>query len=214
MTEGELNNVFDRLLARQPSDRERVLLHRTQKELGIDDSDSLWLVLVILGHYQQLYEEIPDRIQEVISYAVDRAKMRLEIETDAERARLQGALSETVLETIDKISVDRAKADRRWASTSLLATAMALFGLVGVAGYWAGWAVGGRSSNDAQLWAQSENGAYAYTLTQSGILGELKRCRAQDGDFHIQPDRSVVCVVKGSSSRSGPYSAKELGEDD
>ena len=58
-----LDDSFEKLLGRQPSDAERQNLYRVRDALGLKNNDALWLVLLALQHYQSLYENIPDRIE-------------------------------------------------------------------------------------------------------------------------------------------------------
>jgi hypothetical protein len=58
-----LDDSFTKLLGRQPSDAERQQLYRVRDALGLKNNDALWLVLMALEHYQNLYESIPERIE-------------------------------------------------------------------------------------------------------------------------------------------------------
>lgn len=214
MTEGELISRFDRLLNRAPTDHEKRVLLQLQKELGISDEDGLWLVLVILGHYEQLYSQIPDRIEAAGSYAIERAKKRFELETEAERKRIQGALTDAVLETIQETTVDRVKAERRRATALAGVVAIALMLIVGFGSYRWGFDTGQVSANAAQLWSVSKEGRYARRLGEFGILTNLRGCQASQGDFRITKERVIICETRGGQVHSvGPLPEEVLSPD-
>ena len=204
LTDGELDSFFDRLLGRLPSPPERELLLRTQKELGIPDGDGVWMVLVVLGHYQQLYERIPEKIETASSFAIEQAKRRLHAETEAETKRIHGALTKAVLDTIDATAGDLAKAERRRATALMGTVCLALVVVGGVGSYLWGFAEGSASSSSAELWGQSERGQYARTLDEFGVVGLLRACQESTGDFRITKDRVVICEAGTRVQSMGP----------
>ena len=213
MTNGELDSFFDRLLGRLPTPPERELLLRTQKELGIPDSDGMWIVLVVLGHYQQLYERIPEKIEAAASFTIDQAKRRLNAETEAERKRIQGTLTQAVLDTINETAGVQAKAELRRATALMGAVCLALVVVGGVGSYLWGFSRGAVSSTSAELWAQSDRGKYARTLDEYGIVGTLRACQASTGDFRITNDRVVICETGARVQSMGPLPRDALRPD-
>lgn len=214
MTEGELVSRFDKLLDRAPTDHEKRLLLQLQKQLGISDDDGLWLVLVILSHYEHLYKQIPGEIEAAGSFALERAKKRLEFETEAERKRIQGALTQAVLNTIEQTTVDRVKTERRRATAVAGAVSIALILVVGFGSYNWGFAKGEVSSDAAQLWSVSEQGQYARRLDEFGVLVNLRACQVSGGDFRITKERTVICETRGGRVHSiGPLPKAALAPD-
>lgn len=204
MTEGELESRFQKLLDRTPTDHEKILLLQLQKRLGISDDDSLWLILVALSHYEHLYRQIPEAIQTAGSFAVERAKTRFELETEAERKRIQGALTEAVLETVEVTVNNRWKAQRRWASAMNGLVSLFLLLFVAVATYHWGYDKGEISSSAAQLWALSDEGQYAYRLEMHGILNMLRQCQASGSELRITRERKIICITQTGVSVLGP----------
>lgn len=214
MTEGELVSRFDKLLGRAPSDHEKTLLLQLQKQLGISDDDGLWLVLVILSHYEHLYRQIPDQIKAAGSFAIERAMKRFELETEAERKRIQGALTQAVLATIEETTVDRVKTERRRATAFAGAASIALVLMIGFGSYSWGFDKGKMSANTAQLWAASDEGQYARGLEKIGLLSNLRACREANGDFRISKEGRMICETAGGQVHAmGPLPADVLSPD-
>lgn len=89
----DLGVSFERLLGRQPSDAERQELYRVRDALDLKNNDALWLVLIALQHYQDLYKGIPADIERASRAAASGA---------AERA--QGQISEAVGQLVPSVS--------------------------------------------------------------------------------------------------------------
>lgn len=214
MTEGELETWFDRLLGRSPTDEERNILLNVHRVLGLNDDDPMWLILLVLGHYEHLLEKIPDRIEAAGSFAIERAKRALEMETEAERRRIQGALTDAVLETVKETTTDRIKAERFAATAVAGAVCLAVMIVVGAVGYRWGYDNGQVSANAAQLWATSPTGRYAQRLDDYGLLGLLRTCRASDGDFRVDREARIICETRDGQVQSiGPIPDGVLAAD-
>lgn len=94
MTEGELDSWFQQLLGTLPTDKQKVALLTLQKKLGIRDDDALWSVLVILEHYERLYEAIPEKIATAGSFAIQQARTGLERSAESVRRRLEDEIAD------------------------------------------------------------------------------------------------------------------------
>ena len=71
-----VEEAFAALSDRQPNDKERQRLMRERDALHLKDNDALWRLLVVLGHYETLYAEIPTRIAQVASDVTDSVRSR------------------------------------------------------------------------------------------------------------------------------------------
>jgi hypothetical protein len=58
----DLDNTFEQLLGRAPSDEEKQILYRIKTALRLRDQDSIWAILMALGNFQFLYREHPKAI--------------------------------------------------------------------------------------------------------------------------------------------------------
>ena len=55
----DLDESFAQLLDRQPTDGERQRLYRVRDALNIKPTDAVWTLLMVLEHYQTMYEADP-----------------------------------------------------------------------------------------------------------------------------------------------------------
>jgi hypothetical protein len=202
MTEGELDSLFQQLLSTLPTDKQRVALLTLQKKLGIRDDDALWSVLVILEHYEKLYEAIPEKIATAASFALQQAQTGLERSAEGVRRRLEDEIADELMDLVERTAVDRAKAARRWATALSALTLSLLVIVVGLAGYGWGRSTGEQSANAAQLWTQLPNGRYAQKLDEHGVIYDLKSCREADGHFAITAKGTVLCETPDRKTRS------------
>jgi len=83
-----LDDSFTKLLGRQPSDAERQRLYRVRDALGLKNNDALWLVLIALQHYEQLYAGIPERIEAAAKKAAQSAAAQAQADINSAVAQL------------------------------------------------------------------------------------------------------------------------------
>jgi len=69
-------SMFDRLVGRQPSDKERQLLFRLQKELKLQDDDAVWSILIGSQVVTDLLQKIPAEVQKAAEAAAKSAALR------------------------------------------------------------------------------------------------------------------------------------------
>ena len=84
----ELEESFAKLLGRQPSDTERQKLYRVRDALGLKNNDALWLLIMVLEHYQNLYESIPERIEAAAKRAARSAAAQAQADVNSAIAGL------------------------------------------------------------------------------------------------------------------------------
>ena len=84
----ELEQSFAKLLGRQPSDAERQRLYQVRDALGLRNNDALWLILMALEHYEQLYAGIPARIEAAAKRAAQSAAAQAQADINSAVAQL------------------------------------------------------------------------------------------------------------------------------
>ena len=94
----ELEESFAKLLGRQPSDTERQNLYRVRDALGLKNNDALWLVLMALEHYEQLYAGIPERIEAAAKKAARSAAAQAQADVNSAIAQLVPSVESAVRE--------------------------------------------------------------------------------------------------------------------
>jgi hypothetical protein len=89
-----VEDAFAAYFDRQPNDKERQRLMRGRAAAGIKDNDALWTLLMVLEHYETLYERFPALIAKAAADVTDNARAAAEGELKAAAARTQGRASQ------------------------------------------------------------------------------------------------------------------------
>ena len=100
----DVESAFEKLIGRQPTDREVQALYRVKNALGIRDNDALWMVIMALESYDSLYRRYPTIITGEIRKVVDEQKVLIAAMADAESKRALGTLAQAVSDTSQAIS--------------------------------------------------------------------------------------------------------------
>jgi hypothetical protein len=197
-----LEESFATILGRAPTDAERQLFLRERDALHLKDNDALWRLLMVLGHFETLYGQIPARIAKAAEVVTENAKAVAEAELKAASARTCAELAKSVAQTAQDIagrvaSVLRAK----WFLIGALVSTVVFVGgaaamfRVGVrSGERSGELVGyskAREENAAASWANTPEGQLGYALAKAGSLREVATCAGKN-----LVRRGVACLVK------------------
>jgi hypothetical protein len=202
---GNLDDSFTQLLGRQPSDKEKQNLYRVREALNLKTTDAVWLLLMVLQHYETLYELIPARIANATHAVTKAVRATAEAEARAMHEQTKRALAEAVRQSAVKVAKDAAGAAiAKWVSigVTVVVTALLLVGWTGAArGRQEGRAVGEnvattacRALVAASSWANTPDGQLAYAMAKVGGLGEVARCSGKgmvprDGLCTVQSER-------------------------
>ena len=113
------DDAFETLKNRLPTDQERQHLMRERDALGVKDNDALWRLLVVLGHYETSYAEIPTRIAQLTSEVRANISAAAEAELKAATARTRAELAKSNAKTALDIASRKASANRlQWIASS------------------------------------------------------------------------------------------------
>ena len=218
----DLDNSFAQLLGRQPNDTEKQKLYRAGATLNIKPTDSMWRVLMVLGHYETLYEQIPARIVAATHEVTKAVRATAEAEARAMHEQTKRALAEAVRQSAVKAARDAAGAAiAKWVSIGVGVIVVALL-LVGwfeaTRGRQEGRAVGENVATKAcgalvaaASWANTPDGQLAYAMAKVGGLSDVARCSGHgmipwDGWCTVQSERGKVLArwpLPTSGSRTG-----------
>jgi hypothetical protein len=121
----ELDESFARLLDHQPTDKERQDLYRARDALKLKATDSVWLLLMALQHYETLYEKIPALIAAAARDATKTAGAAAEAQAKAAHEETRRALMATVHEAA-VLSAKQAAGAQLWKWVSVAATVICL----------------------------------------------------------------------------------------
>jgi ElaB/YqjD/DUF883 family membrane-anchored ribosome-binding protein len=176
------DDLYSVLLADLSEDeRERVRSYADR--FGIEPTDAVWALMIVLGHYSDLYEAVPEKINVTVQGILERIRSAAAAEAESSRVRLQASLTDAVVGAAE--SVAARKGLRELLKWSAIATAAGVFMLAGVfvLGYWLGFDHGRARGFNAGVeghlvasWALSVDGFRAYELWKAGDLEHLTAC--------------------------------------
>jgi len=204
----DLETNFAKLIGYTPTDRQRQNLYRVRDGLNAQPTDSLWMVLMALEHYEKLYEEIPGKIAAAAREVVAGVRAAAEAEAEAARAEVAKKLMRAVHEAAVKSTKQAAGAYlAKWVSIGV-----AIIAVAGALSCWGAFRHGektGRTVGEdmasrqcgalaaASSWANTPEGQVAYALAKAGGLADVARCSGRG-----MIPREGWCVV--ASDRGKP----------
>jgi hypothetical protein len=182
-----LENAFTQLLDRQPTDDERQRLYRARDALNIKPTDAVWTLLMMLEHYQTLYQQIPRQIAQTAHNATETIRATAEAQAKAAREETKKGLLNAVTEAVRATARQHARAEHfKWVSVAVSIVSITVMA-VGWGENRRGQAQGvaaGESRAKAECayatklssWALTPDGTRAFELEQLGALHDLVSC--------------------------------------
>jgi hypothetical protein len=206
----DLDEAFEKLLERQPTDGQRQRLYRVRDALSIKPTDAVWTLLMVLEHYQTLYEEMPRQIAEAARNATETIRTTAEAQAKAAREETKKGLMKAVTEAVQATAKQHARAEHfKWVSAAVSIVSI-MFLAVGWGENRRGQAQGlaaGESRAKAECsyatkvssWALTPDGTRAYELEKLGSLHDLVTCAGRGLDR--RGDWCVAQLERGKSYR-------------
>jgi hypothetical protein len=116
----DLEESFEKLLERQPTDKERQRLYRARDALNIKPTDAVWTLLMIMGHYQTMYEEVPRQIAETARNVTETIRVTAEVHAKAAQEETKKGLMKAVTEAVHATGRQYARAEHfKWVSVAV-----------------------------------------------------------------------------------------------
>ena len=201
----DLEESLEELLDRQPTDAARQRLYWARDALNIKPTDAVWTLLMVLEHYQTMYEKILHQIADAARNATETIRVTAEAQAKAAREETKKGLMKAVVEAVQATAKQFARAEQfKWVSAAVSIVAITVLA-VGWGENRRGQAQGfaaGESSAKAECayatklstWALTPNGVRAYELEKLGSLHDLVSCSGRGldrkGDWCVaQPER-------------------------
>ena len=163
------------------TERERVRSYADK--FGIEPTDAVWALMIVLGHYSDLYEAVPEKINVTVQGILEKIRSVAAAEAESSRIRLQASLTDAVVGAAESVATRKGLRDLLKWSAIVSAAGLFILGGVFVSGYWLGFDHGrargfnaGVEGHLAASWALSVDGLRAYELWQGGDLGHLAAC--------------------------------------
>jgi len=178
-TNNDLYSVF--LADLSEVERERV---RTYADtFGIEPTDAVWALMIVLGRYNDLYEAVPGKINGTVQGILEKIQSVAATEAEYSRLRLQASLTDAVVGAAESVAKRKGRSELLKWSAIVSTVGVFLFGCVFALGYWLGFDHGrargfnaGVEGHLAESWALSADGLRAYELWKAGDLGHLTAC--------------------------------------
>lgn len=175
----DLYSVF--LADLSESERERVRLYADT--FGIEPTDAVWALMIVLGRYSDLYEAVPEKIKVTVQGILEKIQSAAAAEAEASRVRLQASLTDAVVGAAESVAARKGR--RELLKWSAIASSAGVFMVAGVfvLAYWLGFDHGrargfnaGVEGHLVSSWALSVDGLRAYELWEAGDLEHLSAC--------------------------------------
>lgn len=199
-TNDDLYSVF--LADLSEAERERV--RQYADNFGIEPTDAVWALMIVLGRYSDLYQAVPEKINVTVRGILEKIQSVAAAEAESSRVRLQASLTDAVVGAAESVAARKGR--RELVKWSAIATAAGVFMLAGVfgCGYWLGFDHGrargfnaGVEGHLAASWALSSDGLRAYELWKAGDLEHLTACdrpgwKLESGVCYPRPDEGKL----------------------
>lgn len=174
---------FERIWRRKATAEEAERLHLVQNMLGVRDNDALWVVILALEHYQQLYVAMPSKIEAAGRVAVAEVKETAERIANTAAQLAHNDLVASLGKAVNHVAAQAARKQQwQWLSAGIcaMAAALSLTGWLTFAqGKEAGIGIGyqaARVETAAAAWGNSPEGKLAYRMSQLDSFQQVARC--------------------------------------
>jgi hypothetical protein len=165
------------------SETERERVRSYADTFGIEPTDAVWALMIVLGRYNDLYEAVPEKINVTVQGILEKIQSAAAAEAEASRVRLQASLTDAVVGAAESVAARKGRRELlKWSAIASTAGVF-MFAGVFVLGYWLGFDHGrargfnaGVEGHLVSSWALSVDGLRAYELWEAGDLEHLSAC--------------------------------------
>ena len=165
------------------SEEERNRVRSYADNFGIEPTDAVWALMIVLGRYRDLYEAVPGKINITVQSILEKIQSAAAAEAESSRVRLQVSLTDAVVGAAESVAARRGRRELvKWSAIASTAGVF-VFVVMFVLGYWLGFDHGrargfnaGVEGHLAASWAVSADGLRAYELWKAGDLEHLTAC--------------------------------------
>jgi hypothetical protein len=179
-----VDNTFEILTDRKPTDQERQVLYKVRDALGIRNNDAMWQILVILEYYKTLYESIPKQIVDAADHLLKGVKQNADVIIKSSMETYKADFTRSATKIVQSIaSKVVTKNLAKWSFFLLLLTAIILGTTVYFSydkGYKNGLIIGNSAAyqfiKDDKYrveWGNSAEGILAHEIAATGNLRKI-----------------------------------------
>jgi len=165
------------------SEEERNRVRSYADNFGIEPTDAVWALMIVLGRYSDLYEAVPGKINVTVQGILEKIQSVAAAEAESSRIRLQASLTDAVVGAAESVAARKGRRELVKWSAIVSAAGVFVFAVMFVLGYWLGFDHGrargfnaGVEGHLAASWAVSTDGLRAYELLKAGDLEHLTAC--------------------------------------
>lgn len=144
----DLDNSFQKLLGRQPTDVEVQKLYRVRDALELKNNDALWLVLMALQHYETSYERMPKAIETAAASVLLKVKATADSTMKASAESFKANMAQAVASVAEDVARNTSRKQMWQWSTGAVGVPFLTLGVVGLGRFYEGhglWHYGGLS---------------------------------------------------------------------
>jgi hypothetical protein len=86
------------------SEKERDRVRRYADRFGIEPTDAVWALMIVLGWYGDLYEAVPQKINVTVQGILEKIQSAAAAEAESSRVRLQASLTDAVVGAAESVA--------------------------------------------------------------------------------------------------------------
>ena len=86
------------------SEKERDRVRRYADKFGIEPTDAVWALMIVLGWYGDLYEAVPQKINVTVQGILEKIQSAAAAEAESSRIRLQASLTDAVVDAAESVA--------------------------------------------------------------------------------------------------------------
>jgi excisionase family DNA binding protein len=86
------------------SEKERDRVRRYADNFGIEPTDAVWALMIVLGRYSDLYEAVPGKINVTVQGILEKIQSAAAAEAESSRIRLQASLTDAVVGAAESVA--------------------------------------------------------------------------------------------------------------
>jgi hypothetical protein len=165
------------------SETERERVRSYADKFGIEPTDAVWALMIVLGRYSDLYEAVPEKIDGTVQGILEKIHSVAAAEAESSRVRLQASLTDAVVGAAESVAARKGRRELLKWSAIVSTAAVLMLVSVFVSGYRLGFdhgrARGFNAGVEGRLvasWALSVDGLRAFELWEAGDLEHLSAC--------------------------------------
>ncbi len=102
------DDLYSVLLADLSEDeRERVRSYADR--FGIEPTDAVWALMIVLGRYSDMYEAVPEKINLTVQGILEKIHSAATAEAESSRVRLQASLTDAVVGAAESVAARKGR---------------------------------------------------------------------------------------------------------